>query len=63
MAQNMKKKLATTCFIHKTQFSDDATELRLRIYKNMTSTNYPGNKKNYILWISWLLTQLISKHG
>ena len=49
MAQNMKKKLATTCFIHKTQFSDDATELRLRIYKNMTSTNYAGNKKNYIL--------------
>ena len=40
-AKNTKKKTATTaCFIHTTQFSHNATELKLRIYKNNSSVSY-----------------------
>ena len=41
MAKNIKKKTGTTtCFIHKTQFSHNATEFKLRIYKNNSSASY-----------------------
>ena len=44
----MKRK--TTCFIHNTQFSDDGEELKLQIYKNISSASYMTlTKENCIL--------------
>ena len=41
IAKNTKKKTATaTCFIQNTQFSHNAIELKLRIYKINSSASY-----------------------
>ena len=41
IATNFKKKTArATCFIHNTEFSQNVTELKLLIYKNISSANY-----------------------
>ena len=52
MAKNIKKKTRTTmCFIYNTQFSHNATELKLRIYKNNSSASYnmAVAKENHIM--------------